>query len=106
LPKKRRTFCSDKCYKENFDKFDWNTVKKKIMERDGFKCAHNNCKESKNLSVHHIKPVRQFPDLVLEPSNLITFCRYHHEFYENNPLPKGQTMLVDDAFPERGSAQK
>jgi len=93
LPKKRRTFCSDKCYKENFDKFDWNTVKNRIMERDGHKCKCNGCQKTIELSVHHIKPVRQFPELVLEESNLITLCRYHHEFHEKNTLPKDQILL-------------
>lgn len=36
------------------------------------------CGIESDLNVHHIKPFNQFPELELEPSNLITLCRKHH----------------------------
>ena len=38
------------------------------------------CGREDTLNVHHILPVRWFPELELEPYNLITLCRKHH-FY-------------------------
>ena len=32
------------------------------------------CGRIKGLEVHHIKPVHLFPDLELDPNNLITLC--------------------------------
>lgn len=36
------------------------------------------CGVESDLNVHHIKPFNQFPELELEPTNLITLCRKHH----------------------------
>lgn len=38
------------------------------------------CGETKNVSVHHVKPFHVYPALELEPGNLITLCegRWHH----------------------------
>jgi hypothetical protein len=49
----------------------WSSVRKKHLSVNG-QCAA--CGKTKNLEVHHIKPVHLFPDLELEISNLITLC--------------------------------
>ena len=36
------------------------------------------CGVTTDLNCHHIKPFAQFPELELDPSNLITLCRKHH----------------------------
>lgn len=36
------------------------------------------CGRQDNLDVHHVKPVHVFPQLELEPSNLLTLCEPHH----------------------------
>lgn len=36
------------------------------------------CGVTTDLNVHHIKPFNQFPELELDPRNLITLCRKHH----------------------------
>ena len=36
------------------------------------------CGVTTDLNCHHIKPFSQFPELELDPSNLITLCRKHH----------------------------
>lgn len=40
------------------------------------KCAF--CGTSKDLEVHHKKPFHLFPELELEPSNLVTLCTHDH----------------------------
>ena len=40
------------------------------------------------LSVHHIIPVKENPDLALEDSNLITLCGFHHELAESGYIPR------------------
>jgi 5-methylcytosine-specific restriction protein A len=49
----------------------WNSVRKKHLENNP-KCAA--CGKDKKLEVHHIKPVHKYPDLELDPSNLMTLC--------------------------------
>lgn len=49
----------------------WSSVRKKHLNNNGT-CAV--CGRTKKLEVHHIRPVHLFPDLELDPSNLITLC--------------------------------
>lgn len=39
--------------------------------------------DHEELNVHHIKPYHLFPDLELEPTNLVTLCNYslHHLWF-------------------------
>jgi 5-methylcytosine-specific restriction enzyme A len=49
----------------------WPTVEKHFRE------AHPTCAAcggTKNLNVHHIHPFHKFPELELDPNNLITMC--------------------------------
>ena len=92
---RQKTFCSIHCHTINFEKYNWVEIQKRIKNRDGNKCKWNGCKETENLSVHHIKKVKDFPELVMEDSNLITFCREHHEVAEKRTLLKGQLRLCD-----------
>lgn len=49
----------------------WQNVRKEHLENNPT-CAV--CGRNKKLEVHHIKPVHMFPELELDPSNLITLC--------------------------------
>lgn len=49
----------------------WQSVKNKHLLFYG-KCSA--CGGIKNLEVHHIKPFHLFPDLELDPLNLLTLC--------------------------------
>jgi len=64
-----------------------------IFRRDNFQCQFiilteeepRKCKSNKNLQIHHIVPVdwsyevlKQTPEQVNRPENLITLCEYHH----------------------------
>lgn len=49
----------------------WPSVEKKHLKRQPT-CAA--CGGNMNLNVHHKKPFHLFPELELEPTNLITLC--------------------------------
>ena len=50
---------------------EWNKVRKQHLINNPF-CAA--CGETKKLEVHHIKPFHLYPELELDPDNLITLC--------------------------------
>ena len=50
----------------------WPIIRKEFLN------IHPNCEvcfSTKGLEVHHIKPVHLYPELELDPENLITLCR-------------------------------
>jgi 5-methylcytosine-specific restriction endonuclease McrA len=49
----------------------WTNVRKEHLKNNPNCVA---CGRDKKLEVHHIKPVHLFPELELDPSNLVTFC--------------------------------
>jgi len=49
----------------------WKNVRKEHIENNPYCIA---CGRDKGLEVHHIKPVHLFPELELDPSNLVTLC--------------------------------
>jgi len=49
----------------------WPTVRKHHLQKNPT-CAV--CGDTNKLEVHHIKPYHEYPELELEPSNLITMC--------------------------------
>ncbi len=49
----------------------WKTIEKHFKEANDT-CAA--CGSKKRLQVHHIKPFRSYPELELDPTNLITLC--------------------------------
>lgn len=50
---------------------------KEIYKRDGKQCK--NCGYNKNLQVHHILPVRDYPLLILDINNGIVLCKKCHD---------------------------
>jgi len=67
--------------------FNWAIMRRKALERDGYKCVI--CKEGKeklgqNPDVHHIKPIREFdnPKDANFLDNLVSLCRKHHKMLE------------------------
>ncbi|MES9740933.1 HNH endonuclease [Priestia megaterium] len=61
----------------------WRKLRKRIILRDGAFCrrcvairnTHINMYDTENLEVHHIKPRSEYPELELEPTNLVTLCK-------------------------------
>lgn len=49
----------------------WPKVRKEHLKNNPA-CAA--CGRSKKIEVHHIKPVHKYPELELDPSNLISLC--------------------------------
>ena len=43
------------------------------------------CGTTLALNVHHVKPFHLYPDLELDPKNLITLCRDHHFSIGHDP---------------------
>lgn len=59
----------------NYHTAEWRALKRRILESHPF-CAM--CGASGRLEVHHIRPVRTSPELMLEPSNLMVLCHACH----------------------------
>lgn len=53
----------------------WYEVRKNYIKYNP-SCAA--CETTANIEVHHIQPFEIFPDLELDPQNLMTLCRYCH----------------------------
>jgi hypothetical protein len=43
------------------------------------------CETTLGLNVHHVKPFHLYPELELDPKNLITLCRDHHFSIGHDP---------------------
>ena len=72
---------------------EWDTLKRRIVERDGFKCQDCGMTEEQNLEkskqplhVHHLNPYRDSHDN--SPSNLITLCVSCHAKREGTVNPR------------------
>lgn len=69
-----------------YTSWTWRTKRKEILERDSKECQL--CKregkvttgtKDKSLVVHHIKELKDRPDLALTDKNLLTVCKDCHE---------------------------
>ena len=58
----------------------WKAMRKAVLYRDRFLCA--DCKKFGRLTqvttVHHVKHFDEYPELALEPSNLVSLCASCH----------------------------
>ena len=54
---------------------DW---RKRVLERDGFRCKMSNNDCSGKIVAHHILAWRDFVELRYEINNGITLCHFHH----------------------------
>lgn len=61
---------------------DWIQLVKYIYKRDGYKCQRCGTEKvgSVKFHAHHIRPWSLYPDLRLEPSNLVTLCDTCHRW--------------------------
>lgn len=65
----------------------WKRVRELVLQRDQGMCR--DCMREMELGygmkprratlVHHIQPLREHPELALDPDNLISLCPRHHE---------------------------
>lgn len=71
---------------------------KKCLERDNFTCQHCFCK--RNLTIHHLKPLREFINEILNKYKIINFNnidknnwqKYFDEIIDNHKLEDGITL--------------
>lgn len=59
----------------------WKVCRELVLQRDNYLCVHH-LKRNQIVAadmVHHIKELREHPDLSLEPSNLVSLCFSCHE---------------------------
>jgi len=54
----------------------WQELRLEILRRDRWQCRE--CGKPGRLEVHHIKRVRDFPDLAYDPANLMCLCGSCH----------------------------
>lgn len=62
----------------------WRRLRKQILEQNNNECFK--CKElglvtlasESKVDIDHIKPLEEFPELALEPENLMPLCVRHH----------------------------
>lgn len=69
----------------------WRDKAKEIKERSRYLCAAclaDGVYTYDTLEVHHIVPLRERPDLLLDDDNLICLCRRHHEMAESGGIPQ------------------
>lgn len=56
-------------------------LKDMIRERDSKKCICCGKTFKEHLEVHHIMPIRRYPDLANNPENLVSLCQQCHSNY-------------------------
>lgn len=78
--------------KKNFSRYHikgYSNFRNKVLQRDNHECIC--CKNNANLQVHHIYPVNNYFERVLDVSNGVTLCEYchkkYHELYPSNTNP-------------------
>lgn len=69
----------------------WWRVRDDAKERDHHLCVACRLSDpivynARGLEVHHIKGVRDYPDLAYELSNTVTLCQHHHRAVHNGNL--------------------
>lgn len=72
---------ASRCF--NYKNPEWYRVKSNVLKNQPY-CAY--CGSRENLQVHHIKPVRYYPELVYEVSNLLVLCRSCHHLVTNREM--------------------
>ena len=71
----------------------WARTAKAIKRRDGgvcLVCLARGAAQTSDLEVHHIVPVKDDPDRLLDESNLITLCAACHERAERGEIGKDE----------------
>lgn len=69
----------------------WTDKSKDIRDRSHYLCAvcfDQGIINYQGTEVHHIIKVKESPDSLLDDSNLITLCKYHHKKADRGGIPK------------------
>ena len=62
----------------------WKAAKLACKERDDYRCVR--CDSTEDLSVDHILPLSEYPELAFELENLQTLCRDCHTDKNNEKM--------------------
>lgn len=67
-------------YKNGYYSVEYKEWRKKVFERDDYKCQGKNCDTvgTHYVTAHHIKSFAKYPDLRYDVSNGITLCEECH----------------------------
>lgn len=77
----------------------WNVCRTNVLIRDYYLCQE--CLEDKLIRVydvvHHIKPLKDYPELSLVEDNLISLCHACHNMIENKQEKENKNInLVEE----------
>ena len=75
----------------------WHNIRKEHIKNNPY-CI--SCGRDKKLEVHHIKPVHLFPELELDPGNLVTLCAdpCHLLFGHLMSFKSYNKMVIEDSM--------
>ena len=81
----------------------WEKKRLEILERDNYECQR--CKEKGGFSpatcVHHIKHLKDRPDLALDDDNLVSLCDACHNLEHPEKFIEPPINTKAQRFPER-----
>ena len=78
--------------------------REEVLKRDNYTCQK--CGRTDELIAHHLKPRRQYPDLVLEVSNGTTLCAECHKKESVRHRGRGPTSGEVKVRVERPTRQR
>ena len=65
--------------------FEYKSFKMDVFSRDWFTCQYPSCGyKGKDIECHHIKRVKEYPELIIDKNNGITLCKECHKNIRNN----------------------
>lgn len=82
----------------------WQQKKKEILMRDNYECQE--CKKKGKLTtiqhtkldIHHIKELKDYPELAFDNNNLITVCVYHHNLLDGRIKPRKDKFVNEERW--------
>jgi len=65
---------------EFYNSKQWEKKRKAVLRRDGYQCqrCRRYGKNTPAVTVHHIQPLDEYPELALDDKNLISLCNACH----------------------------
>jgi 5-methylcytosine-specific restriction endonuclease McrA len=82
----------------------WKHKRKEILKRDNYECqkCKNKGRFSKAKIVHHIKHLREYPELALDDENLLSVCgACHNILHPEKNFKANQVNKKEPITPER-----
>ena len=76
----------------------WLRKRKQILKRDNYECQQCKLKGmySKAETVHHIKHLKDYPELAIEDNNLISLCNVCHNIVHPEKLKIIKKEIVSE----------